>query len=128
MHMPTDNDPTLNGRYLGTITADFVKVADKLQEASYRIRKHGKYACPIFPIAHVPLSIGALLIEKGETDNQWHYYVAYLEALVQCGLIAADKATAFQQAYKDPDEFCCLLVVDKEFTNFVYVPYPEEAS
>ena len=28
--------------------------------------------------------------------------------------------------YKDADEFCCLFVLDKEFTNFVFVPYPED--
>ena len=121
------NDPTLNGKYLGTISADFVKVADKLKEAAYLIRKQGGYAYPIFAISKVPLSIGALLIEKGELANQWHYYAAYLDAFIQCGLVAEEKATAFQSAYKDPDEFCCLLVVDTGFTNFVYIPYPEES-
>ncbi len=120
------NDPTLDGKYLGTISADFVKVADKLQEASYLIRKQKDYTYPIFPISKVPLSIGALLIEKGEVDNQWHYYAAYLDALIQYGLIAQDKAAVFQNAYKDPDEFCCLLVVDPDFTSFVYIPYPLE--
>ena len=118
------NLPTLDGKYLGTISADFVKVADTLKEASYLIRKQEAYPYPIFVMARIPLSIGALLIEKNEADNDWYYYAAYLEALVQCGLIAEDKTAAFQEAYKNPDEFCCLLVVDQPFTNFVYMPYP----
>jgi hypothetical protein len=44
-----NNDPELSGKYLGTISADFVKVADTLKEASYQIRKSG-FAFPIFPI------------------------------------------------------------------------------
>lgn len=120
------NDPTLDGKYLGIISADFIKVADKLKEASYVIRKQGGYSYPVFPVSQAPLSVGALLIEKGETDNQWHYYAAYLDVLIQCGLVAEDKAAAFQKAYKDPDAFCCLLVVDTNFTNFVHIPYPEE--
>ena len=116
--------PALDGPYLGTLSADFVKVADMLKEASYLIRKQGAYAYPIFAMAPVPLAMGALLIEKNEAGNQWYYYVAYLDALIQCGLIAADKAAAFQDIYKDPDEFCCLLVVDQAFTHFVYMPYP----
>lgn len=120
------NDLTLNGKYLGTISSDFAKVSDKLREASYLIRKKGGYAYPVFPISKVPLLVGSLLIEKGEMDSQWHYYAAYLDAFIQCGLIAEDKATAFQEVYKDPDEFCCLLVVDTDFTNFVYIPYPED--
>ncbi len=120
------NELPLHGKYLGAISADFVKVAQKLKEASYLIRKQLGHGFPIFPVSRVPLSLGALLIEKGETDNQWHYYAAYLDVLVQCGLIAEEKAAAFQNAYKDPDAFCCLLVVDANFTNFVHIPYPEE--
>jgi hypothetical protein len=119
-------DPTLNGRYLGIISSDFIKVADKLKEASYLIRKRGGYRYPVFPVSKIPLALGALLIGKGETENQWHYYAAYLDMLIQCGLIAADKAASFQNTYKNPDEFCCLLVVDTTFTRFVYIPYPEE--
>lgn len=120
------NELPLHGKYLGAISADFVKVAEKLKEASYVIRKQGRYNHPVFLVSKVPLSVGALLIEKQETDNEWHYYAAYLDVLVQCGLIAEEKAAAFQNAYKDPDAFCCLLVVDTNFTNFVHIPYPEE--
>ncbi|XWN35089.1 MAG: hypothetical protein ROO73_05880 [Roseivirga sp.] len=118
------NDLTLDGSYLGTISADFVKVTDKLKEAAYLIGKQEAFAYPIFLVARVPLPVGELLINKGEIDNQWYYYAAYLEALVQCGLMAADKKEAFKETYKDPEEFCCLLVVDTNFTNFVYMPYP----
>ena len=41
-------------------------------------------------------------------------------------VILEDKVADFQVAYKDPDEFCCLFVVDEAFTNFVFVPYPED--
>lgn len=117
----------LDGRYLGTISGDFVKVADKLKEASYLVRKRGTYEYPIFPIAKTSLAVvGALLIEKGELGNQWYYYATYLSALVQCGLIAKDRTTAFRDTYRDPDSFCCLLVIDTTFTNFVYIPYPAE--
>lgn len=119
------NGLPLNGKYLGTLSADFVKVAERLRGASYLIRKQGGYGYPIFPISKVPIALGALLIEKGETDNQWYYYAAYLDVLIQCGLVAEKKATAFQNTYKDPDAFCCLLVVDTDFTNLVYIPYPD---
>jgi hypothetical protein len=119
-------DFTLSGQYLGAISGDFIKVADKLKETSYLIRKQGGYNYPVFPISKVPLSVGALLIEQGEADNQWHYYAAYLDLLIHCGLVTKDRVTAFHSIYKNPDEFCCLLVVDTDFINFVYIPYPEE--
>jgi hypothetical protein len=42
------NDPELDGKYLGTISQDFVKVADTIKEASYQIRKRGFSKYPSF--------------------------------------------------------------------------------
>jgi hypothetical protein len=119
------NDPELNGKYLGTISQDFVKIADTLKEASYQIRKAG-FAFPIFSISKEPIPIGRLLIGRGELDLQWNYYASFLDEFVQRELVAKDRETDFTETYKDPEEFCCLFVVDHEFTSFVFIPYPED--
>ena len=49
-----------------------------------------------------------------------------MEELVQRELISEENLEEFRNAYKDPDEFCCLFVVDRDFVNFVYIPYPED--
>lgn len=118
------NDPELNGKYLGTISEDFVIVAETLKEASYHIRKEGFSDYPIFPIAKVEIPIGQTLIKKGELATHWNYNVTYLDEFVQRKLI--EDAEEFKKTFKDPDEFCCLFVVDENFTNFVFIPYPEE--
>jgi hypothetical protein len=125
MEYPAFNDPELDGKYLGTISQDFVKVADTLKEASYQIRKAG-FAYPIFPLSKDSIPIGQLLIRKGEMDLAWNYSASYLDEFVQRELVAKDNENDFTNAYKDPDEFCCLFVVDKEFTRFVFIPYPED--
>lgn len=119
-----ENAPELNGKYLGTITKDFVVVADNLKEASYQIRKRGFSAYPIFPVAKVDIPVGQLMIGKYEMATDWNYYASYLDEFVERKLISDEGA--FKQAYKDPDEFCCLFVVDAGFTNFVFIPYPED--
>lgn len=123
-HFIMHNDPSLAGKYLGTLTADFIKLADKLREASYLIRERGGYQYPIFPMSPIAIDLGTLLAPKGELDNQWYYYAVYLDALVACELIAADKVEDFKKTYKNPDEFCCLLVIDQGTSHFVYIPYP----
>ncbi|MCU0357448.1 MAG: hypothetical protein MUE95_07695 [Cyclobacteriaceae bacterium] len=120
------NDPELNGKYLGTISWDFVKVADTIKEASYQIRKRGFSEYPIFPICKEEQPVGRILIDKQVAEVDWNYYASYLDEFVQRELIAPDKQEAFKSTYKDPDEYCCLFVVDKTFTNFVYIPYPED--
>ncbi|RZK36937.1 MAG: hypothetical protein EOO57_06280, partial [Hymenobacter sp.] len=66
------------------------------------------------------------LINGDELDLQWHVFASYLEILTQQGIVDPAKIADFQETWKDPDEFCCLFVVDEEFTNFVYIPYPED--
>ena len=118
------NDPELNGKYLGTISRDFVKVADSIKEAAYQIRKRGFSEFPVFPVCKEPQPIGQILIDKTQLGTEWNYYATYVDEFIQRGLI--ENAEDFKAAYKDPDEFCCLFVVDKDFTNFVFIPYPED--
>ncbi|MFY0593633.1 hypothetical protein [Roseivirga sp.] len=118
------NDPELNGKYLGTITKDFVLVADTLKEASYQVRKRGFSDFPIFPISQTSIPLGQLLIEKQELATDFNYHITYLDEFIQRQLVEDEEA--FKKAYKNPDEFCCLFVVDQTFTNFLFVPYPED--
>jgi hypothetical protein len=120
-----NNDPELNGKYLGTISSDFVKVSDTLKEASYQMRKRGISDYPIFLIAKTDLPIGKLLFGR-ESGNAWNYYFTFLDEFIQRQIIAEEKADEFKAAYKNADEFCCLFVVEPEFTNFIFIPYPED--
>jgi hypothetical protein len=63
---------------------------------------------------------------KDEKKLDWNYYITYVDEFIQRKLIAEELFEDFKAAYKDPDEFCCLFVMDGEFTSFVYVPYPED--
>ena len=121
-----NNDPELSGKYLGTITQDFVKVSDNLKEASYHIRDRKFSLYPIFAIGKTEIPIGQPLIKAGEIGNSWNYNASFLDEFVQRELVEKDKQAAFEEAYKNTDEFCCLFVVDKEFTKFIFIPYPED--
>jgi len=116
------NDPELDPKYLGKISADFVKVAESLKEASYAIRRQEFSKYPVFPMCQIVQPIGQMLLEKGQAENDWHYFASFMEEFVQRGLITDEKV--FEENYKDPDEFCCLFVIDEQFTNFIFVPFP----
>jgi hypothetical protein len=120
------NDPELNGKYLGTITKDFATVSDTLSEASAQIRKRDISQYPIFVFAKQEVPLGGLLVNADEMQLEWHVFASYLELFVQQGIVSAEGVEAFQATYKDANEFCCLFVLDEEFTNFVFVPYPED--
>lgn len=120
------NDPELSGKYLGTITSDFVKISDVLKEASYQIRTRGFSDFPIFPICKETQPIGKIFLGKVEKDLDWNYFITYVDEFVQRKLIAEEALEDFKKSYKHPDEFCCLFVMDGAFTRFVYIPYPNE--
>ncbi|GAB2450665.1 hypothetical protein GCM10011375_35920 [Hymenobacter qilianensis] len=124
--MDYSNDPELNGKYLGTITKDFATVSDTLKEASYQIRKREISKYPIFVFARQEVPLGGLLVNADELNLEWHVFASYLDVFVQQRVISPEGIEAFEQTYKDPEEYCCLFVLDEEFTNFVYVPYPED--
>jgi hypothetical protein len=124
--MDITNDPELNGKYLGTVSQDFVKISDNIKEASYQIRKRGFSEYPVFIIAKTEIPIGQLLFKKDEVHTTWNYYVTYVDEFVERKIIEKDKLDLFKEAYKNPEEFCCLFVIDEDFTNFVYIPYPED--
>ncbi len=118
------NDPELSGKYLGTITTDVIKICDVLKEASYQVRSKGFSDYPIFPISKEMQPIGKLFVGKVEKDLDWNYFITYVDEFVQRRLIAEEALEEFTKAYKDPDEFCCLFVMDGAFTSFVFIPYP----
>lgn len=124
--MDVSNDPELSGKYLGTVSQDFIKVADNIKEASYQIRKRGFSDFPIFIISKSEIAIGQLLYSKKEVGTEWNYFVTYLDEFVERKIIEKDKVDNFKTTYKNPEEFCCLFVVDGEFTKFVFIPYPED--
>lgn len=114
-----------DGKYLGTISQDFVKASDMIKEASYQIRKAG-FEFPIFPVSKIPVAIGQPFLLREGNKLEWNYNASLLDEFVQRKLIAEDRAENFKRIYKDPDEFCCLFVTDEEFTQFLFIPYPED--
>ncbi|MGK7391889.1 MAG: hypothetical protein ACNS60_16180 [Candidatus Cyclobacteriaceae bacterium M2_1C_046] len=118
------NDPELNPKYLGKISQDFVKISDVIKEAAYQIRKRGFSEYPIFPVSKIELPIGALLIAKADLNTEFNYSASYLDEFVEREIVNKEKIDSFKESYKDPDEFCCLFVIDDDFTNFIYIPYP----
>jgi len=116
------NDPELSPKKMGEISQDFLKVADMLKESAYQVKTRGFSAYPIFPISKEVSPIGQILYEKENLKTDWNYYITYLDEFVQRQII--DKEEEFKKHFKDPEEFCCLFVIDGESTDFVFIPYP----
>ncbi|MBC7922686.1 MAG: hypothetical protein H7Z75_16530, partial [Ferruginibacter sp.] len=66
-------------------------------------------------------------INKYETNElEWNFYASFLDEFVQRRIVAEENVDAFKEAYRDPDEYCCLFVLDGAFASFVFIPFPED--
>ncbi|WP_128544481.1 hypothetical protein [Larkinella soli] len=121
------NSPDLNRKLMSAVSGDFVKVAEVLREASYQIRKRGFTENPIFVASRKDVDIGQLFLGAKElADNEWSYRASLLDEFVQRRLVGAESVDLFRENYKNPDEYCCLFVVDGEFAGFIFIPFPED--
>jgi hypothetical protein len=124
--MDDANSPELNRKIMGLVSEDFIKVSDQLKEASYQIRKRGFSENPIFVLTYTQVELGALLIDAEELKNRYSYRASYMQEFVNRKLIGEESVAAFQENYKNPDEYCCLFALIGDFSGFIYVPYPED--
>ncbi len=97
-----------------------------LSEACYQMRTRAISAYPVVTFSKDPVPFAATILDKGQEDMQWFVGLTMLETLLEAGMVAADKKEDFIQAYKSPDEFCCVFVLDIAFIHFVFIPYPED--
>lgn len=123
-----ENSAEISPKMLGKITQDFVKVCDNLKEASYLIRKNGFTECPVFVVSDEVIPYGRVLVGKGQYENEKIYSASYLEIFVQAELLSEEGASHFKENYKNADEYCCLFWVSKDFTSFIFLPYPEDGE
>lgn len=123
-----ENNLELSPKYIGKFSQDFVKVCDTLKEASYHIRKKGFSKYPIFVLSKEIVPFGSLLVSEKQFGNEWNYQASYLEIFTEKKLVSDEGFELFKENYKDADEFCCLFVIDADFTSFIFLPYPEDEA
>ena len=109
---------------LSFVVSDFSKVAHLLQETAYEIIRRKVSSTPLFVCAPDPPRLGRCLIMKGEHSTVLHYHASALEELSKAKFVTDQ--TAFLKVYKNPEEYCCLLLAQPTATNFLFLPYPED--
>ena len=126
--MDDANSPELNKKILGIVSSDFIKVSDQLKDAAYQIKVRGFSNFPIFVVSRTKIEIGVELIEKFVYDNNHLYNATFLDEFVQRNLIGEESVELFKENYRNPDEYCCLFVIEAEFAGFIFIPYPEDEA
>ena len=124
--MDDSNSPEINQKLMGKVSSDFIIVSDNLKEASYQIIKRKYSANPIFILTEQEVEVGTTLFKKEDFKTVYEYKASFLEEFLTRNLIGEESEEFFKEHYKDPEEYCCLFVIDGGFAGFVYLPYPTD--
>jgi len=126
MIMDDANSPDLDKKLLGKVSSDFIKVCEHLKEASYQIRKRKFSEFPIFVLALESVDVGNTLFNKSDFSTLYDYKASFIEEFLALEIVGKESEGLFKENYKDPEEYCCLFVIDQNFAGFIYVPFPED--
>src|ERR1700761_8868079 len=74
------------------------------------------------------IDLGLPIINRADFDIAWNFNASHLEDFVVKGIVSKEKAPEFIKAYKNPEQFMCVFVIDEAVTSFVFMPYERKAN
>ena len=118
-----DDGQPEKGSPLKSLQADLDFYSESIKEITVEIMAEGLSAYPIFIAHQHKVSLGELILDKGELGTNWSIHASTLEEFVARGIIKEERQAHFIKKYKKPEDFMCLFVIVPEGANFVFYPY-----
>lgn len=101
---------------------------EMLIEVSADILSEGFSKYPIFIAHQEEIKIGEKIIDAEELQRSFHISATVVEELIEKNIVTAENEDRFKQAFKDPKNFACILLVTDKGANFVFVPFKQKAK
>lgn len=108
---------------LETLKKDIAFYKPYLKETADEMLSGGFTRFPVFIASQHQVNLGQPLFDRLEFDRLWNINATSVEDLTQAGAILPDKLEPFKQAYKNPADSMCLLMVTDAGAHFVFMPY-----
>ncbi|MCH2084303.1 MAG: hypothetical protein MK226_18040 [Saprospiraceae bacterium] len=77
---------------------------------------------PIVVLHQADVELGVLLMDGGTVYSKWEIRISSLEEMVAKKVMRSDRVEDFRKVYKDPESFFCLLVLQEEGMQFIFMP------
>lgn len=108
---------------LESIRNDVAQVGEDLQVIAKRVIEEGISEYPIFVAAQQLVDIGKLIFDPERANLNWYFFASILEDFINRDIIQRSKVKEFQDAFGDPLEKACIIVLTEEQMQVVFVPY-----
>lgn len=98
---------------------------DYIKQVAFGMIKGGVSNFPVFIAVRGEndVDLGLPLIKREDFDISWNFNASHLEDLVNKGIILKYKVQEFIKAYKNPQYYMCIFVVQESSGSFVFMPY-----
>lgn len=113
---------------LKSLQEDFVICRNYLRKVSETMLAENITNFPVFAAIadDTDIEIGVTVLRKEELGTNYTFNASHLEDLSHRQIIDEDKREVFMENYKDPKDFCCILMIDADASGFVFIPYNQE--
>jgi hypothetical protein len=101
---------------------------EMLKEVSADILKEGFSKYPIFIAHQDEIKLGDLLLDGSEHQRSFNISATVLEDLLERNIVTKSKEEEFKLAYKNPNQFMCVLLVANNNAQFIFVPYKQKSN
>jgi hypothetical protein len=109
--------------YLNTLQLDLNFFKESIKEVSQDIINEGFSKYPVFIAHQAEVKLGEVILDKEELGSNFTVQASTLEELVEKKIILPKNVEKFKQAYKNPEEQCCIFLVTEHGAQFVFVPF-----
>jgi hypothetical protein len=97
-----------------------------LKEVSADILTEGFSKYPVFIAHQEPIKLGEMIIDASEYSRSYNISATVLEELLERNIVTKEREQSFKDAYKNPNQFLCILLVTDKGASFVFVPIKKE--
>lgn len=118
-----NNEGGQKGSPLQSLKVDLDFYSDSIKEISMDMIAEGYTLYPIFVAHQHEVSLGELILDRGELGTNWSVNASSLEEFVDKGVIQEGRKAYFEKNFKKPEDYMCLFVVVPEGANFVFYPF-----
>ncbi len=77
---------------------------------------------PVFILSKDKINAFPILFDI-KTGNDWIYHASYLDLLISTNLVEKTKKVDFIKNYKDPEKYCCLMIITPELTKIAFASF-----
>jgi len=87
-----------------------------------------KYPIFIATLGENDIDLGLPIVNRSDFDIAWNFNASHIEDFVNKGLVTKNKVSDFIKAYKNPEQYMCVFVVNENASSFVFMPYDRDRA